>query len=140
MPPTTILSLGGTAPSLPSAEAGMKYGTAARALAPAAVLRNRRRERADLSGMVVLLDVAWLARIGGMSRVASAGRSAAQTESSRIVVHRRGPCQAVGRHEFVDNTRVHRQDATEHNTFGMRRTFALSQGSYLAASPNSEHV
>ena len=44
MPPTTILSLGGTAPPLPSAEAGMKYGTAARALAPAAVFRNRRRE------------------------------------------------------------------------------------------------
>ena len=90
----------------------MKYGTAARALAPAAVLRNRRRERADLSGMVVLLDVAWLARIGGMSRVASAGRSAAQTESSRIVVHRRGPCQAVGRHEFGDHTA---RAITDHN-------------------------
>ena len=32
MPPTTIRSLGDTAPPLPSAEAGTKYGTAAMAL------------------------------------------------------------------------------------------------------------
>jgi hypothetical protein len=44
IPPTTILSLGATAPSRPRAELGMIVGaiTAAPA-APSAVLKNRRR-------------------------------------------------------------------------------------------------
>jgi hypothetical protein len=55
-----ILSLGATAPPLPSAEAGTKYGAAAKALA-AVAFRNRRRERYDVSGMVLLLYGKWQA-------------------------------------------------------------------------------
>ena len=77
MPPTTIFSLGGTAPPLPSAEAGTKYGTAAKVLVAAAVLRNRRREKGDLSGMVVLLREGWQARTAGRSELLSQGGSGA---------------------------------------------------------------
>ena len=73
IPPTTILSFGGTAPPLPSAEAGTKYGTPAKAPAPAAVLRNRRRERSKLSGMVVLLTEDWRAKAGGSVGFAATG-------------------------------------------------------------------
>ena len=75
MPPTTICSLGGGAPSFPSAEAGMNCGRATRALAPAAVLRNRRRENlAVVSDMVGLLVGTWLASDGQVGEIACAGR------------------------------------------------------------------
>src|ERR1035437_8050715 len=57
MPPSTMRSLGGTAPFRPNAEAGMMQGTATALVASAARLRNCRRVKGAMPGAEVVVQI-----------------------------------------------------------------------------------